>query len=81
MSDKETSTPAQAEPRSIWYFVGLILSVYGAIVLLMGLFGTQANTVLAETRPGIWWGVIMCVFGGIFLWVGRRAEAESEGDA
>ena len=75
MSDNNT-TPVQAEPRSIWYFVGLILSVYGAIVLLMGLFGTQANTVLAETRPGIWWGAIMCVFGGIFLYVGRRAEAE-----
>ena len=80
MSDDKT-TPVEAEPRSIWFFVGLILSVYGAIVLLMGLFGTQANTVLAETRPAIWWGAIMTVFGGIFLHVGRRAEAEPSGGA
>lgn len=73
--------PTQGEPRSIWFFVGLILGVYGLIILLMGLFGTQANTVLAETRPTIWWGAIMVVFGGIFLAVGRRADEESSEDA
>ena len=79
MSKQPTSV--QGEPRSIWFFVGLILSIYGVIVLLMGLFGTQANTVLAETRPAIWWGAIMSVFGGIFLYVGRRADSASEQDA
>ena len=79
MSDK--TTPDLGEPRSIWFFVGLILSVYGVIILLMGLFGTQANTVLAETRPAIWWGAIMVVFGGIFLAVGRHADNASEEDA
>jgi len=81
MSDKNTTPVQETEPRSIWYFVGLILSIYGAIILLMGLFGTQANTVLAETRPAIWWGAIMTVFGVIFLYVGRRAEAESSESA
>jgi hypothetical protein len=79
MSEQQTSV--QGEPRSIWFFVGLILSVYGVIVLLMGLFGTQANTVLAETRPAIWWGAIMAVFGIIFLYVGRRADSAAEEDA
>ncbi len=38
-------------------------------------------TVLAETRPAIWWGAIMVVFGGIFLGVGRRADNPPEEDA
>ncbi|HEY3359689.1 MAG TPA: hypothetical protein VGQ83_40950 [Polyangia bacterium] len=70
--------PREAEPLPIWFFVGLILAVYGAIVLGAGLLMPPAHTVLAHLRPALWWGGTMLVAGAIFLaigLVGRRGAA------
>lgn len=65
-----------SEPLPIWFFVGVILAVYGIIILLAGLFGTPRPTVLAETRPALWWSAVMIAFGLLFtlagLWGRRR---------
>jgi len=57
--------------KTIWYLVGIVILVMGALVLLAGIidaFSASApETVLAELHPGIWWGIIMVVTGGIFL--------------
>lgn len=57
--------------RTIWYLVGIVVIVMGALVLLAGLIdaigSSPANTVLADLYPGIWWGLIMVVTGMIFL--------------
>ena len=54
--------------KSIWYFVGLILLVMGGIILLSGIglliYPPETKTVLSEIHPNLWWGGIMCVFGG-----------------
>lgn len=79
MSDdpKREETPVTpGEPQSIWFFVGMILTLYGLIVLVTGLFGHAPATVMGETRPAIWWGAIMTVFGVIFLKVGWRSAAD-----
>lgn len=79
MSEHELERDAgPSEPQSIWFFVGLILTIYGLIVTGMGLFGRPAETVLAHLRPAIWWGAIMVVFGVVFLVVGRRRGAERD---
>ena len=68
---------AAAEPLPIWFFVGLILTVYGILILGSGLLSEPGTTVLAETRPAIWWGAIMAVFGGVFVaigWLGRTKQ-------
>ncbi len=57
------------EPLAIWFFVGVILAVYGVLVII-GSFVPGRPTVLAETRPGLWWGSLMVVFGGIFTTIG-----------
>ena len=66
----EAKPAAAAEPLPIWFFVGVILLVYGVIVTLSGLFMTPRPTVLAELRPALWWGAIMCVGGAVFLGIG-----------
>ncbi|HNR40478.1 MAG TPA: hypothetical protein PKN61_15690 [Acidobacteriota bacterium] len=62
--------------RSIWFFVGLMLLVMGAIVTAAGAWQLArppaAPKVLAQYHPSLWWGLVMMVFGGVFLWAGRR---------
>jgi len=84
MSDesKNSSAPgAEAEPKSIWFFVGMILSLYGAIILVTGLFGQPPETVLGSTRPAVWWGAVITVAGVIFLKVGWNSGADGDSDA
>jgi hypothetical protein len=57
--------------KTIWYLVGIVILIMGALVLLAGLIdafsASPPETVLANLHPGIWWGAIMVVTGGIFL--------------
>jgi hypothetical protein len=57
--------------RTIWYLVGIVIVIMGLLVLLAGfidvLCPSPPETVLADLHPGIWWGIIMVVTGGIFL--------------
>lgn len=62
----------QKESISIWYFVGLILTVYGVLITSAGLYdlvaGVKRDTVLAELHAGIWWGALLLVLGVIYLY-------------
>jgi hypothetical protein len=68
-------TDKPAEPLPIWFFVGLILLVYGLIVVGSGLFSAPRPTVLAHTRPALWWGGVTAVAGVVFLIIGIRARS------
>jgi hypothetical protein len=62
---------------SIWFFVGLMLTVFGIIVTATGVyfvFRPQNATVLAELNPSLWWGMIMLAAGVVFLVSSLRAE-------
>ncbi len=63
-----------SEPLPIWFFVGLILTVYGLLVLGSGVVGESGNTVLASTHPALWWGAIMTVAGGVFIAIGWHSR-------
>jgi divalent metal cation (Fe/Co/Zn/Cd) transporter len=62
--------------KPIWYFVGLILLTMGGIIFLTGIYllinPSSHQTVLSETHPNIWWGIIMLVFGGILFLKTRK---------
>jgi FtsH-binding integral membrane protein len=62
--------------KPIWFFVGLMLLVMGSITLIAGIYEAinppMTTTVLAETHPGIWWGAIMAVFGGMMFLKTRK---------
>ena len=68
----DTKQETKGEPLAIWFFVGLILLVYGLLVLVAHFVGPARPTVLAETNPALWWGTIIVVAGGVFLAIGRR---------
>ena len=72
MADNANSS--SPEPLPIWFFVGLILLIYGAIILVAGLVGDTRPTKLAELRPALWWGGIMLLAGAILLAVGWRVR-------
>jgi uncharacterized membrane protein len=58
-------------PISIWFFNGVLLTVYGALILGYGLFelatGRLANVILANLHAPIWWGGLMLAAGVFYL--------------
>lgn len=55
---------------SIWFFVGIMLTLLGGIITLTGvyyIFNPQNATVVAHLNPNLWWGAIMVVAGLVFL--------------
>ncbi len=57
------------EPISIWWFAGLLLSIYGIIILAAGLWELAHPLlnppVLHQLHAPIWWGGLLAVAG---LW-------------
>lgn len=68
--------PAEREPLPIWFFVGIILLVYGLLVAGSALFQPRAATVLAELRPGLWWGALMLFGGAVFVGIGLSGKRD-----
>lgn len=52
---------------SIWFFIGVLLLVYGILILGAGIYevvSPPANpVVLSELHAGIWWGALLTVLG------------------
>ena len=51
----------------IWFFIGVLLIVYGVLILGYGLYelttGVTANVVLSNLHAPVWWGAIMLALG------------------
>ena len=81
-AEQKSHEPAGAEPLPIWFFVGLILGVYGLIILVAGLVGDERPTVLAEIHPALWWSGVMLLAGCVLTAVGvishRRSRRKVE---
>lgn len=62
--------------KSIWYFVGLLLTTMGTIITLSGFYSLvhpPAETkILSRLHPDLWWGLFMLVFGLVFALLNRR---------
>ena len=54
----------------VWFFVGVLLGVYGVLILASGLaeWSHPPNTTLAELHAPVWWGGILLVIGLIYCW-------------
>jgi hypothetical protein len=52
---------------SIWFFIGVLLTIYGVLILGYGIWelvtGKVANVVLANLHAPVWWGAIMLALG------------------
>jgi hypothetical protein len=62
--------------KSIWYFVGLLLTIMGLLITISAvysLFNPPAQMKLfSHLHPDLWWGLIMLVFGLFFAISNRR---------
>jgi hypothetical protein len=62
--------------KSIWYFVGLLLTVMGAIITVSALYALAnppaTEKILSHMHPDLWWGLFMLVFGIVFALLNRR---------
>jgi hypothetical protein len=72
--DKSTNADQpdqQAQPRhgkmiSIWFFVGCLLTVYGALILFAGLShqgGSGRVIAMPQLHVQIWWGIGLLLIG------------------
>ena len=52
---------------SIWFFIGVLLTVYGAMIFGSGLLdlatGNIPNVVLANLHAPVWWGALLLALG------------------
>jgi hypothetical protein len=57
---------------SIWFFIGLLLGIYGILILGAGLYGLghppAQQVVLSNLHVGIWWGVLLILLGGFYVY-------------
>ena len=66
--------------KPIWYFVGLILTIMGSIILLSGIYSliypSASKVVLSDLHPDLWWGAVMLVVGIIYIVKNRKIKIE-----
>jgi len=52
---------------SIWFFIGVLLTVYGAMIFGDGVFdlatGQLPNVVLKNLHAPVWWGGMLLILG------------------
>ena len=53
----------------VWFFVGLLLLIYGALILASGIaeWRHPPPTVLADLHAPVWWGSLMVVLGAAYI--------------
>lgn len=56
---------------SIWFFIGLLLTVYGLVITATGIYELAtppANPpVLYSLHASIWWGIVLLIIGLIYF--------------
>ncbi len=54
----------------IWFFIGLLLLVYGVLILGAGLYHLvnppPADLALRELHSDLWWGALLILIGGFY---------------
>jgi hypothetical protein len=56
---------------SIWFFVGCLLTIYGALILISGILdyssGQPAGYILPGLHLQLWWGVGLFILGCVYV--------------
>lgn len=63
------SKPVKRHMLPVWFFVGVILLIYGVLIMVTGLveYSSGPETVLGNLHPAVWWGAIMAVAGAFYV--------------
>jgi hypothetical protein len=63
--------PNKRQPLSIWFFIGLLVIVYGFLIMGAGCWGLffppEHPVVMEGLHMDLWWSALMIVFGGILV--------------
>ena len=62
---------------SVWFFIGVLLLIYGVLIFGSGLAGMGAPTpgvVLGELHVDIWWGILLLLIGGFYTFAFRPGK-------
>ena len=55
---------------SIWFFIGILLLIYGVLIFGAGLYELfvppEQTVVMAQLRPAIWWGGMLSLLGAFY---------------
>jgi amino acid transporter len=66
--------------KSIWYFVGLLMTIMGVIISISGVYSLinppAEQKIFSHLHPDLWWGLVMLVFGLFFALLNRRKTVE-----
>ena len=62
----------------IWFFIGVLLTAYGVMVLGYGLYELSAGVAhveLANLHTPIWWGAVLALLGALYVVKFRPSRA------
>jgi hypothetical protein len=55
---------------SIWFFIGILLDVYGVLILGAGIYDLihppEQSVQMAHLHAGIWWGALLLFLGLVY---------------
>ena len=55
---------------SIWFFIGVLLFIYGILILGAGIYGLyvppEHTVVLQNLNAGVWWGAFLAIIGAVY---------------
>jgi hypothetical protein len=62
---------------SIWFFIGLLILVYGVLILGAGIAGlfSPPQVVMADLHVGIWWGAFLVLAGAVYVYLFRPGRS------
>ena len=62
---------------SIWFFIGVLLTVYGTLILGYGLYElTLPQMAVANYHASVWWGALLLAVGLVYGLRFRPSRAE-----
>jgi hypothetical protein len=68
----------EKEEISVWFFIGVLLLIYGILITAAGIYQTmhpaEQRTVLAELHSGVWWGAVILVLGVFYTYAFRPGK-------
>ena len=53
----------------VWFFVGVLLFVYGIMIFISGVVDWSrppAGVELTQYHAPVWWGILLTVLGGVY---------------
>ena len=53
----------------VWFFIGLLLAIYGVIILVAGIsdWTHSPSVILGRYHPSVWGGILLLLIGGFYV--------------